>query len=133
MQFTTPIPDLKDRGYIYQKLYAAEYKTYRKEFGEHKEYTIWLYVQGKTIEINDWYSSTEAIINVYKANSKEHKKEYCILELNKTTQEVRLRDKKKYYKGIMKGDYSYMEGWREIIIYIPYFKEVLKEIEFLLK
>lgn len=52
------------RGYKFQKLYARDYKCYHKKITP--SYTIWVWIKGKSIEVNDWYANTKAIISLFK-------------------------------------------------------------------
>ena len=148
LNFTTPVRELKSRGYTFQELYASNYKSYRKEFGSHKEFTIWLWVKGKTIEINDWYNYTSNVIDFYKNNFDSWKVEnnklpkpinYMVMHANHNTGEVKLKDFKEYYKMICGSEkkqsnyYEKYKGWREIVIAVDSeeWQEVLKEVEFL--
>ncbi len=89
-QYTIAEKELKGMGYIFQKLYAADYKTYRLEI-EKWSYTIWLFVMGKSIEVNDWYSNTYNVLEFYKANRDDKNfsdKEYIRIYLNRKTGDV---------------------------------------------
>ena len=146
MKFTAPIKELKPRGYTFQKLYAADYVTYRKEFGKHGSYKIWLWKKGRQLEINDWYGSTGDVIECYKNNIEQWKIDNSklsvpmsgmSLNLNNKTGEVTLRDMEEYLKMFMSKDEKIVKEWydtyREVIIHIDLFEEVLKEVEYLTK
>lgn len=90
LQYTIQEKELKGMGYIFQKLYAADYKTYRLEV-EKWSYTIWLWVSGKSIEVNDWYSFTHKVLEFYKANRDSEKflnKDYIKIALNRETGDI---------------------------------------------
>lgn len=146
MKFTTPIKELKPRGYTFQKLYASEYITYRKEFGEHNDYQILLWKKDSQLEIDDWFGSTENIINCYKDNLEQWKidnaklprpRSCMTLNLNRKTGVATLRDMKEYYGMIMSDDAKIQEKWydtyREVVLHIELFDEVIKEVEYLTK
>jgi hypothetical protein len=153
LNFTTRVKDLKSIGYKYQELYARNYKTYRKEIAG---FTFWLWVKGKTIEINDWYSYTANIIKFYKENIEQWKidnsklprpRSHFKLYANHNTGEIKEFDYNEYYNAIKLLDENRKDGekdgydeyldkyknWREIVLHIESFEEVLKEIEFLTK
>lgn len=44
--------DLIPKGFIFQKLYARNYRSYRKEFKGVN--TLWIWQKGKNVEINDF-------------------------------------------------------------------------------
>lgn len=46
--------DLIPKGFIFQKLYAKNYRTYRKEFKN--DNTLWIWQKDRNVEINDFYS-----------------------------------------------------------------------------
>ena len=60
-KFTGRYGDLVPSGYIFQKLFARNYKNYRREFGTCKE---WLHIwqKGNDIEIMDFYSKSGWLI-----------------------------------------------------------------------
>ena len=54
------LKDLIPKGWIFQKLYARNYRTYRKEFiGD----TLWLWQKDRNLEINDFYSHSAWLLN----------------------------------------------------------------------
>ncbi len=122
---------LKARGYTFQKLYAADYKTYRKKFN--RDMTIWLWVKGSLIEINDWHEHTGAIIDFYKTNCRNLDGEYVIIFVNRKTSEIIIRDKDMAVEAAL--DYeAYIkrwEDWRSIFISFKQMSEIIKELEFL--
>lgn len=144
LNFSINVKELKPRGYIFQKLYAADYKSYRKEI---EGYTLWLWVKSKTIEINDWYSYTKNIIEFYKENfeqwaienSKLPKPRFAmVLHANHSTGEIKLKDFNEYYKVLLSKNESdfdlYHEKydhWREIVLIPKLFDVIIKEIDFL--
>ena len=156
LHYTVDIKELKPRGYTFQKLYAAEYKTYRKKINN---YTIWLWVKGKGIEIDDWYSLTGPIINFIKEHYDEWKiendklpkpREVITLHIEQDTGEIKFKDYKEYYtamvgdgsfwksenknKGIppeLEAYYKKYDRWREYNIHYETFKDVLVEIDYL--
>jgi hypothetical protein len=145
LHFSVNVKLLIPRGYTFQKLYASNYKTYRKKF---RSFTIWLWVKGKTIEINDWYTYTNNVIECYKNNYEQWKLEnsklssprsVMVLHANHSTGEVKLKDYSQYYEAFL-GDpkkvdeyYKKYEDWSEIILSPNSFNEVLEEIDFLIK
>lgn len=146
MEFTTPIKELIPRGYTFQKLYAADYKTYRKEIGEYNEYVIWLWQKDRQLEINDWYNRTGNVIKCYKDNLEQWKidnaklprpRSCMSLNLNNQTGEVTLRNMKEYYEMVMSKDDKLQNKWyktyREVVLHIELFDEVIKEVNFLTK
>jgi hypothetical protein len=60
-KYTGKYRDLKPRGYVFQKLYARNYRTYRKEFGCND--SILIYQKGNDIELMDLYSRSGLLIN----------------------------------------------------------------------
>jgi hypothetical protein len=68
LKYSIPESKLKGMGYIFQKLYARDYKTYRKKVGH---YTIWLWVKEHRLEVNDWFDSTIDVINFFKENQND--------------------------------------------------------------
>lgn len=90
LQYTIKEKELKPMGYIYQKLYADDRKSYRLEI-EKWSYTIWLWVIGKSIQVNDWYDNTHAIIVFYNGNRNNEiflDKDYVDIALNRNTSEI---------------------------------------------
>jgi hypothetical protein len=66
MKFTGTFKNLKNHGYTFQKLYAANYKCYRKKINEYDS-TLWIFVgNGGSIEFEDWYGNTERLIELIK-------------------------------------------------------------------
>lgn len=60
-KYTGKYRDLIPSGYIFQKLYASNYRNYRKEFGICKK---WLHIwqKGNDIEIMDFFSKSGWLI-----------------------------------------------------------------------
>ncbi len=145
MQFTTPVKELKPRGYTFQKLYASDYITYRKEFGEYTSYTIWLWKKGRELEINSWYGYTENIVNFYRDNLEAYKEknktmtkplDYMVLELHRDTGEVRLRNTDRYIDVKFGNDEDAKQEysrWREVFLDFDLFDQVIKEVKYLTK
>ena len=59
MKFTGKFTDLIPKGFIFQKLYARNFKSYRKQLEDHR---IWIWVRGREIEVDDWYNCTGGVI-----------------------------------------------------------------------
>lgn len=81
---------LKGMGYTFQKLYARNYKTYRKIVGDN---TLWLWSKGKTIELDDLYHLTGEVINFVKENINNYfyqEKEYIKISINTSTNEIKI-------------------------------------------
>jgi hypothetical protein len=118
-----------------------EYETFCKKIGHHGEYTILLWVAQASIEINDWFNATGAVIEMCKPHLDNPEKinktlgfkggmmaeEYLHLSYHKQTEKVVFRNKGDEYED------GYSKEWRTITIYIPYFKQVVKEIEAITK
>jgi hypothetical protein len=145
LHYTINEGKLKSMGYTFQKLYAANYKSYRKEIGHTK---VWLWSKGKTIEINDWHQHTANIIEFYKENLEAHKEreslmpkpsDYMVLRVKEDDSSVIFKDKIEYYNVIGKSDaeqdayFNKYENYREVVIYMPNFQDILDEIEILTK
>lgn len=145
LHFTVNVKELKNRGYTFQKLYAAEYKTYRKKIND---YTIWLWVKGKEIEIEDWFSLTGPIIDFIKKHYDEWKvendklpspSEVITLHIERDTGEIKFKDYDEYYKAMFGDDVESdiyrkkYDRWREYDIHYETFKDVLTEIDWLTK
>ena len=66
LKFTGEFKSLKKQGYEHLKLFANNYKVYRKKLK--KSFDIWVWVaQGGYIEINDLYSNTKNFIEAVKS------------------------------------------------------------------
>lgn len=149
LNYTVKDSELKAMGYKFQKLYANNYKSYRKEISGH---TIWLWSKGKTIEIDNWHQNTKAIIEFYKANKnsplfdevgyKGQVKDYIKVQMNPDNGFIQLFDFKEYFKVFSKKNVETAwddwnkkyEGWQnEILIFRDKFELILKEIELLTK
>ncbi len=144
LNFNIDVKKLIPIGYIHQKLYARNYKTYRKKIECH---TIWLWIKGKTIEVDDWYSYTNNVIEFYKNNFDKWKKENkklarprhaMILHANHSTGEIKLKDFDEYYKSMFSENnkiiddyYKKYKNWREIILIPKLFDKVISEIDYL--
>ncbi len=92
-------------GYIFQKLFGDDRKSYRLEI-EKYHYTIWLWVIGKTIHVNDWYDHTYDVIEFYKANKDDSifsDKNYIRIALNRQTGEVFLNNRWEEFDRLMKS------------------------------
>ncbi len=136
MNYTINESEFKPLGYTFQKLYAMEYKTYRKEVNSC--YTIWCWVKGKAIEINDFYGNTEKVIDYFLNNqdkakySKTFDYEYMPIYLNHKTGEI--IDKSSAMKSIGDLDawfdskYITDNDWRDVCLPVKKFKEVIEEI-----
>lgn len=147
MKFTSPVNQLKDRGYTFQKMYANDYKCYWKKISN--TFTIWLWVKGKEIEINDWYGMTEPILKFYKDNFDSWLKENSkrpkplngmFILYNPKTKDVILKDFKEYYTAICQDDpklidayYKKYEGYYEQILNIKTMEKIFSEIKILTK
>lgn len=145
LHYTIKEGELKSMGYTFQKLYAANYITYRKKIGD---YAIWLWSKGKTVEIDDWHQHTINILNFYKENLQSYTEseskmpkpsEYMVLKIKEDDSTVILKDKREYYDIIGKSDaeqnayFKKYENYREVVIYMPNFQAILDEIEILTK
>ncbi len=65
MKFTVSRKELKPRGYKYYYKYDALY--HRCLVGEYDNITsIWLFVSGSTIHLNDWYGMSGPIVEFFK-------------------------------------------------------------------
>lgn len=137
MKFTIETKQLKERGYIFQKLFARNYKTYRKAI---KEYTIWLWVLEHSIEIKDWHEHTEAVLNFFKNNIEENQrrlegttysKDYMRLRLNRKTGEVIFKDFEMLQFEDTEAYDTKWTDWEDIILGINTFQEVVKEVNIL--
>lgn len=87
LEYTIKVKELKGMGYSYYnknyKLYALEIKKYA--------YTIWIFVSGKMIQVNDWYDNTYAVVEFYKANRDDINfldKDYIMIALNRETSKI---------------------------------------------
>lgn len=109
--FIKYIGDFKDlipKDWIFQKLYARNYRTYRKEFIED---TIWIWQKQRVIEINDFGTNSVWFLN--KIISGEYKNWEVIP--NSYTYEI--RHDRKYSFGQEIVDYllqMHLEGLIEI-------------------
>lgn len=139
---------LKPNGYTFQKLYAANYRTYRKQIDA---YTIWLWSKGKSIEINDWHGFTGIILDFYKANRNHpefdkfdmwgEKRDYIKVQCSRDERQiVQLFDNDEYRKVFRHEDINHAwDEWNakygnwsnEIILRRNVLDKVLKEIEWL--
>lgn len=138
LKLTADVNLLKERGYTFQKLFASNYKTYRKKI---RDYTIWVWVKNSGVEIEDWYENTTAIVKFFKENYDKSIKENSqlprprscmLLQLNRRTNELRERDMKKYFQQLVSQKFDEDEDdWREINLTYDGFLEVVKEYEFL--
>ena len=144
MKYNIAESKLKNLGYTFQKLYAANYKTYRKEINGYK---LWLWSKNKQIEINDWYGHTEAILNFYKANIndpgfdiysklKESLRGYIVVQMNPKNGFVQLRDQETYFKALMSHDWDEWDekydGWyNEIVLSRDGMNAIINEIKIL--
>lgn len=150
--FNINVSKLKGMGYTFQKLYAADYKTYRKKIGD---YTIWLWVKGRLIEVDDWHQHTNSIIEFYKNNLEKHisdnkdlpkPSDFMRLRIHEETSEVIFKDMQEYYQHLMDfgkktsekdkiktiEDYeTKYENYRNVVIYIPKFQTIINEIDLL--
>lgn len=147
LRYTIKEKSLKDLGYTFQKLYARNYKTYRKEFKNNR--TIWLWVKDKRLEVDDWFDHTGNILQFYKdhINSPEFNRinptgkasEYAKIRLNTKTGEIIHFNYEEYYEVLMSNldifdDYDKKyEDFREIVFYKPFMPTLLAEIDFLTK
>lgn len=131
MKFTVEIKELKERGYTFQKLYASDHKSYRKKIGD---YTIWLWVMERELEIDCWYQHTDNIVKFFKKH--DNKKtalsgmdKYMQLKVNQKTSEVLLKepDALEYTDAYVKK----WENWKNVVIHIESFREVIKEVNIL--
>ncbi len=145
LKFTIPLKELKGRGYTFQKLFAADYKSYRIKIDDH---TIWLWEKGRLLEINDWHQHTGNIIEFYKNNLDKHTElnsklpkpsQRMVLRINEETSEVSFKDMEEYF-NLIRNNYvdeevyeKKYEGFREVVIYIPSFHLILNEISVLTK
>lgn len=59
MKFTGKFKDLSRKGFVFQKLYARNFKSYRKRS---ENYCIWIWVRDREIEVDDWYNCTEGVL-----------------------------------------------------------------------
>jgi len=152
LKFTIEVSKLKEMGYTFQKLYAANYKTYRKKIGDH---TIWLWEKGRTLEINDWHQHTGNIIEFYKNNLEKHifdnkdlpkPSPYMKLRVKEDTSEVIFKDMDEYYQSLsdftkekdkekqkkLIEDYeTKYDDYRNVVLYIPSFQAILDEVKVL--
>lgn len=66
LQFTGDFNKLKDDGYEFMKLYANNYKVYKKQIP--RSFSIWVWVaNGGYIEIDDIYSNTKAVVEAMRS------------------------------------------------------------------
>src|ERR1700749_4520825 len=122
MQFNIPIDKLQKRGYICQKLYAANYITYYRKIGS---YGIRLWVRGRTIEINDWYDYTDIIVPFYLSLPEEQRQRKGVaLELDRKERVVRVRDLPRMIKEQLQPDDPYFDKWETIFIHNESFQKV---------
>lgn len=153
LQYKTKEVDLKNMGYTYQELYARNYKTYRKKIND---YTLWLWAKGKRLEVDDWFHHTGKIIEFFKnnlgANSnlpkmKNAKKrnpetavvEYMTLHVHKKENTVQFYDDDGYMTALLSKSFEVdfpkfeekYKDYRKIVIHIPTFMDVLKEVDIL--
>lgn len=108
LTYSIPEKEFKKRGYTFQKLYAANYKTYRKTL---EGYKIWIWVKDKMIEINDWHEHTSKVIDFYlkyRDYTPEEltKSDYLKLQLNHKTGHIQLFDYEEYFKVFETGSWD---------------------------
>lgn len=144
MNYSISESKFKTLGYTFQKLYAMEYKTYRKEVN--KCYTIWCWVKGKKIEINDFFGYTENVID-YFLNNQDKKKyskifEYYYMSLFLNCKTGEIIDKSSAMNSVIthgnidswfKSKYQTDNNWREIYLPLKEFKETIEEINKIIK
>lgn len=147
LTYTVDVKEFKERGYAFQKLYARNYKSYNKKING---WDIWVFQKGKELYIKDWFETTAATIEFWKANVEQIRKDnvnrptmsgspynYMPCEIHEVTNEIRLRGKEYYTWLIEQGertDGKYEEyPWSERILTTESFQAVVDEIEYLTK
>lgn len=140
MNWSIPAKQLKSLGYTFQKMYAADYKCYHKKLSTKSNITLWLWVAGKTIEVNDWHQFTGSVIEFYKANKDQSDGVSDIgikIQLNRETGYIQLYDYKSYYEVFESKSWdSWKEkydDWQEIYLSHDGMKLLFKEIDILTK
>ncbi len=133
MKFTIEITELKKRGYTFQKLYASNYKSYRKKIGDYK---IWLWVIERELEIDDWHQHTDNIIKFFKKHDKKRAiligmGKYMQLKVNRKTSEVLLKEPDALEYTNYEAYIKKWEDWTNVVIHIESFREVVKEVNIL--
>lgn len=133
MNYTIKEILLKERGYTFQKLYASNYKCYHKKIN--KNYTLWLWVAKKTIEVNGWHQHTKSIIDFYLNNILD--KNYIKIQINHDTGDIQFYDYAEYSKVIESGCWNTWiekyESYHEVLLVKDSMNELIKEIEYLTK
>jgi len=114
----------KGLGFVFQKLYASNYKSYRKKIGP---YTIWCWVAGKTIEINDWGMYTDNVLSFYKDNKHTTPPNWNI-QLNTENGEVRFTDILEYYEQLHLNNMAYFAEWQQIYLLTDHIDNLLYEV-----
>jgi len=132
----------KERGYTFQKLYAAEYPVYHKKVGD---YHIWCWVNEKEIVVKDWHGFlTPTIIKYYFDNKDDENKvrhsakldwDYMKCYLDRDTGEIVnendvMKDIAKNYKEKERLDAFFnteykTKPWNELVIGLDGWKDYL--------
>lgn len=146
LKYTLSDKELKNRGYTFQKLYAANYITHRKDIPDETGYTVWCWSKGKNIEVEDWYDSTGNILKFFKDNYDEWKEfndklprpsEYMKLRKHKKTHDIISIDLKEYYSSMVSNTKQdeYLEKYKDyskITLYVEDTFKLIEEIEILM-
>lgn len=124
LHYTIRERDFKGLGFLFQKMYSANYRAYQKKIGP---YTIWCWVAGKTIEINDWGAYTSNILKFYKEN-KHTNPDYWNIQLNRETGGVRFTDVVEYYEQLRLNNMAYFNEWQQIYLLTDHIDNVLLQV-----
>jgi hypothetical protein len=136
--YTISEKELSERGYTFQKLFARNHKTYRKEIAG---FTVWVWVKNKMVEINEWFHYTGNIVKYFTENVAAHeaysRSNYMVVMVNRDTCEISLsREVKAKYNISTDNDWyehEQYDNYREVVLHIPNFKKVIEEFNYLTK
>ena len=68
-KFVPPYRVLKPRGYVFQYMYANNYRCYHKDFGPND--SIWIWVKGDDFEVLDLHGKSGWLVNCLVKNRKK--------------------------------------------------------------
>lgn len=139
-KFTGKYKDLMPAGYTFHKMYARNYRTYQKSFGCND--SIWVFVKGNDIEINDFYAKTGWLVSLFIKNREVipnilfHGSLWAVM--NTETGECFRQDipdkaceafkekREMYNSGDPEKVRAYFEKWKEVHIKMEMIEEILR-------
>lgn len=126
MIWTKDQKEMIPNGYRHARLYGHNYRVYIKELGST---TIRCWVKERSLEIEDWYGHTGAVVGWYKENRSALRPYECVI-LNYKTGAVFLDNISWEDKMDVEKRRAFYEDHRNI--YLTHdFDAVIKEVEWL--